>query len=104
MATDRSSQMKAGPFRGPRFSRVRKCLGGGDVRGLKALVALHDFELDALPLGQRAVAVHLDRAVVDEHVIPTLALDEAESLLVREPLDGAFSQHFLLLQPDSKPA
>jgi hypothetical protein len=38
--------------------------------------------------------------VVDEDVVSPLALDEAETLLVREPLDSAFSQHFLLLQPD----
>src|SRR5215217_5814396 len=72
-------------------SRVRKYLSGGDVRSLKALVALHDFELDALPLGQRAVAVHLNRAVVDEDVVSPLSLDEAVALLVREPLDRAFS-------------
>src|SRR5205814_9864927 len=38
------------------------------------------------------VAVHRDRGEVDEDVVPTLALDEAVALLVREPLDGALSQ------------
>ena len=51
-----------GPLPGPATVSSPEVLGGGDVRGLKALVALHDFELDALTLGQRLVAVHLDRA------------------------------------------
>ena len=35
---------------------------------------------------------------MDEYVVSPIALDEAVALLVREPLDSAFSQHFLLLQ------
>jgi hypothetical protein len=36
-----------------------------DVRRLQALLALHDLELDLLTLGQRLVAIGLDRTEVD---------------------------------------
>src|SRR5207237_570238 len=86
------------PFVGP-VTRFRKeSLDRLHVRGLCALGALHDLELDLLTLGQRLVPVHRDRREVDEDVLPTLALDEPVALLVREPLDGALSQ----LQPPSK--
>src|SRR5205814_2088303 len=62
------------------------------VGRLGALGPLDDLELHALTLGEGLVAVHRDRGEVDEDVVPTLALDEAVALLVREPLDGALSQ------------
>src|ERR1700736_619705 len=85
-------QKKRPPFGGRFGFRFRKVLDRLDVHGLQALVALLDIELNALPLGQRAVALHRDLRVVDEDVLSTLTLDEAVALLVREPLDGALSQ------------
>src|SRR5262249_52814026 len=90
---------RKGPLPGPsqpwsdRFS-----LDGLDVRGLRALVALNDFERHALTLGQRLVAVHHDRRDVDENVIVPVARDEAVPPLVREPLHGALSQTVLLAE------
>ena len=94
IAIDPSFQNESGPPLGARSeARFRKGVyAGRDVRGLDALVALHDLELHALTLGQRLVAVHRDRGEVDEDVLATLTLDEAVALLVREPLDGALSQ------------
>src|SRR5437660_9542519 len=77
------------------FALSRRVLSSLDVRRLQALVALHDVELDPLTLGQRPVALHRDRGVMDENVLATLTLDEAVALLVREPLHGALSQHVL---------
>src|SRR5437764_5698856 len=56
---------------------------------LRALLALRDFELDALPVLERLVAVHLDRREVDEHVLPPVDRDESVALLAVEPLHGA---------------
>src|SRR5215218_6473391 len=83
--------------RAPSGARVvlvsRKFLDRLNVRRLQALVALHDVELHSLTLGQRPIAVHLNRAVVHEDIVLALAaLDEPEALLVREPLDSALSQ------------
>src|SRR6185436_17354256 len=88
-----SSQKKRAPFRRPVSSSIRKGLDGRHVRGLSALGALHDLELDALTLGQRLVALPRDRGEVDEDVLPTGALDEAVTLLVRKPLHGALWQN-----------
>src|SRR5262245_39291562 len=63
-----------------------------DVRRLQTLIALFDVEFDALAFCQGAVAVHLDRAVVDEHVATLRSFDEPVPLLVREPLHCALSQ------------
>src|SRR5699024_4696971 len=57
---------------------------------LRALGALRDLELYALRLFQRAVAVRIDRRVVDEDVGAAAVLgDEAIALLSVEPLDGS---------------
>jgi hypothetical protein len=73
-----------------------EALERNDVRRLQALLALHDLELDLLTLGQRLVAVGLDRTEVDEDVLALSALDESVALLVRKPLDGALCQTILL--------
>jgi hypothetical protein len=39
---------------------------------------------------------------MDEYVVSPIALDEAVALLVREPLDSAFSQHSSFYKPDCK--
>src|SRR5690606_35377158 len=62
-----------------------------DAVRLRALRALRDLELDTLGVLERAVAVSLDRAVVDEHVgsVAPVLLDEAVALLSVEPLHGS---------------
>src|SRR5689334_25438407 len=87
------------PFRGPHlFSFESKKLDRLNVRGLSALGALHDLELNTLTFGQRPVTLLGNRGEVDEDILATLALDEPIALLVREPLHGALSQ----LLPPSK--
>src|SRR5258708_7046598 len=57
-----------------------------DVLRRRALLALHDVELDPLTLGQALEALGLDRRMVDEAVLLTvLGRDEAEALGVVEP-------------------
>src|SRR4029453_14888300 len=58
------------------------------VRGLGALGAVGDLELDGLALVECLVAVALDGREVDEDVVAAVAGDEAVALLVAEPLDG----------------
>src|SRR5258705_5184192 len=75
------------PVAGPGRSRGSD---RADGLGLRALGALHDLELHALVLVQRAVAVGLDRGVVHEHVgAAAVHGDEAEALLRVEPLHGS---------------
>src|SRR5580765_82517 len=54
--------------------------GGTNLVGLRALLALRDFELDPLTLVEALIAVLLDGAVVDEDVRPAVDGDEAEPL------------------------
>ena len=69
---------------------MNRALERADLLGLRALLALRDLELDPLALFEGAVAVGLDRGVVDEHVRPAAVdLDEAEALLGVEPLHCA---------------
>src|SRR5262249_51850421 len=83
-----------------------------DVLRLRALLALLGVVRDLRALAQRAVAVSLDRAVMNEEVLATVVrCDEAEALLVGEPLHGSLCHVFtstalsaanaeeLLLQP-----
>src|SRR5688500_11339134 len=63
------------------------------LRG-RALLPLHDVELHALALVERLEAPALDGGVVDEQVLASvLGRDEAEALVVVEPLDGALRAH-----------
>src|SRR5437588_206869 len=92
------SRKGKGPDRGP-FHNVGPTgsLDRLDVRGLRALRALHNLKRHALAFGQRLVAVHADRGEVHEHIVATFTLDEAVALLVREPLNGALCQLWFLL-------
>ena len=97
---------RTGPVGGPVKVVTRRSLVTASMwtfAGLEALGALLDLELHFLPLLERPVAVHLDLRMVDEHVVPALARNEAVALLVREPLDGALCQHFLLQQTNDGP-
>src|SRR5947208_8040241 len=88
------------PFSGASLSVPKGKLDRLDVRGLSALGALHDLELNSLTLGQRLVPLLRDGGEVDEDVLATLTLDESVALLVRKPLHGALSQRL----PPSKHA
>src|SRR3954452_8750074 len=68
---------------------------GPDVDRLRTLVACLGLVLHARTLGERAVAVGVDAAVVDEEVLAAfIGSDEAEALLVAEPLNGALCHVF----------
>src|SRR3954453_5843981 len=69
-----------------------------DVDGLGALVAGLGVVRHLRALGDGAVAVGDDRLVVDEEVLARLiGSDEAEALLVAEPLDGSCCHVLILL-------
>src|SRR6266576_509523 len=60
-----------------------------DVLRRRTLLALHDVELDALPFGERLVALRLNRGVMHEAVLlAVLGRDKAKALRVVEPLHG----------------
>jgi hypothetical protein len=68
-------------------------LGLADVPRLRTLRAVDDLEFDRLALFQGPETVATDGGVVDEHVAPTLALNEPIALRVIEPLDLACNTH-----------
>src|SRR5215207_219201 len=71
-----------------RGSRVG--LEGLDVRRVRALGAVLGVVGDLRALGQRLEAAALDGGVVDEEVLALIVRgDEAEALLVAEPLNGS---------------
>src|SRR5215210_3568235 len=91
MRTMRSSFGLAAPS--PR--RGGRRLQRGDVDRLRALVAGLGIEGDLRALGQRLEAVGVDAGVVDEEVLATLiGRDEAEALVVVEPLHGSGRHDF----------
>src|SRR6478672_9369753 len=75
-----------------RSAASRVVLDDADVDGLGALVPGLRLVLDARALGQRAVALADDPGVVHEEVLAGLVgRDEAEALVVAEPLHGSGS-------------
>src|SRR3954447_12289905 len=75
--------------------RQRDLLDRTDVDCLRPLVAGLGLVLHTRALGERAVALGLDAAVVDEEVLAAfIGSDEAEALLVAEPLNGALCHVF----------
>src|SRR3954451_8993859 len=83
--------MREGPPRRAFFMpRVAgRALQARDVDGLRPLVALLLLVGDPRPLRQRAIPVRVDAAVMDEQVaVALVGGDEAEPLVVAEPLDG----------------
>src|SRR3954463_12994427 len=65
-------------------------LDGRDVDGLRALVAVLGVVGDPRALCEGAEPVRVDARVVDEEVLAALVRsDEAEALLVAEPLHGS---------------
>src|SRR5919106_739597 len=67
-------------------------LDRADVGRLLTLRPVDDVELDLLALGERLVAVTLNRREVHEYVVTVGAGDEAIPLLVAEPLDRSLGQ------------
>src|SRR4051794_19560478 len=83
------------------FSSFGKALYDPDVRRLRALRAFAELVLDLRTLRERAEAVARDRGEVDERVLaPVVRGDEAEALLVAEPLDdtGSHQTELLVIQ------
>src|SRR5439155_4408377 len=75
----------------PRRTR-RARSNGTNLGGLRALLACFDRELDALTLGQLAIALHVDVGLVHEHVARAIfRRDESKSLSSVEPLDRTYS-------------
>ena len=60
-----------------------------DLIGLGTLASLNDVEFNLVALFEALIALALDGAVVNEDVSPALAAEEAVTLCVIEPLDGA---------------
>ena len=58
-----------------------------DVAGLRTLGALFNCELDLLAFLQVAETIALNGGEVNENVLSTFALDEAEALVTVEPLN-----------------
>jgi hypothetical protein len=54
--------------------------GLGDVRGLRALGALRDLELDLVVLGQALEAVRLNGGKVNKYVRAVVLLDKPKAL------------------------
>src|SRR5688572_30208988 len=80
-----------------RAVRVGRSLDRLDVDGLRPLVAGLGVERDARALSQRLEAAGVDAGVVDEEVLAALVRgDEAEALVVAEPLDGSGSHEMSL--------
>ena len=78
-----------------------------DVLSLGALGALGDLELDARVVLEGLEAGACDRRVVDEDVSAAAVLcDEAEALVVAEPLDGSLCHfiHFRYSVPSDLPS
>lgn len=61
-----------------------------DLISLGALTPLDDVKFNLITLFEALIALALDRAVMDEHVRPAIAAEEAVALRVVEPLYGAF--------------
>ncbi len=60
-----------------------------DLIGLGTFRSLNDVEFNLVTLFEALVALALNGAVVYENVCPALAAEEAVTLCVVEPLDGA---------------
>jgi hypothetical protein len=67
-----------------------------DVGRLLALRALRHLERNRLTFLQRLVALTLDGGEVHEHILTVRLGNEAVTLVVVEPLHGAFCHHYFL--------
>ncbi len=69
--------------------RLTDFFEAGDLVGLGTLCSLDDIELHLIAFFQALVSLALDGTVVDEHVCPAVAAEEAVPLCVVEPLNCA---------------
>src|SRR5262245_1057268 len=87
----RAAQKEKGPGgRQGLWVRNVRSLDLHHVGSAGALRAVDHLEANPVALCQGPEALGADLGVVDEHVRPTLARQEAEALGLIEPLDGAF--------------
>src|SRR5438105_13634660 len=94
MAGDQRSPLSAvfGLQTGQGPAGPKKALNQLDVRGPGPLVVGFGVVSDLCAVGERAIALADDRAVMDEQVLGlVIRCDEAKSLVVAEPLDGSGS-------------
>src|SRR4029077_979896 len=69
------------------WAPLRDLLDAGRSRALRALLGL---VLDLRALFERTVAVALDRAEMDEHIVGAIVgCDEPVALVIAEPLNGS---------------
>src|SRR5688500_7285579 len=81
---------RSGPHVGRRGRRPLHLAQLDHVFGGRTLLALHDFELNPIALGERAEALRLNGREVHEAVLlSVLGGDETKALLIVEPLHGA---------------
>src|SRR5947209_8874786 len=79
--------------------QVQRALDELDVRGPGSLVAGLGVVRHLCSVGERAIALTDDRAVMDEQVLGlVIGRDEAKPLVVTEPLDGTGSHCCFLLR------
>src|SRR3954471_14791663 len=82
------------------FSSLDKALEDPDVRGLWAFRPLPELVFDLRAFGERPEAISGDRREMDERILPAvIGRDEAEALLVAEPLHDTGSHPTALLVP-----
>src|SRR5262249_36613745 len=68
-----------------------------DILGGRPLLTLYDVELNALSLVQALDSVTLNGVVMHEQILTSvLGRDEAEALVIVEPLHGSFHRHSVL--------
>src|SRR6478609_11549518 len=87
------------------FSSLDKALEDPDVRGLWAFRPLPELVFDLRPFGERPEATPGNRREMDERILPAvIGRDEAEALLVAEPLHDTGSHPTALLVPACREA
>jgi hypothetical protein len=85
-------KMKTGlSFDNPVYKIDENQLEHYDVYGLCSLRAIFNRELHFLILLQAAIAIHLNRREVDEHVLSTIMSNKSVALRGVEPFNGSMN-------------
>lgn len=71
--------------------RCRNILLRDDVFRLRTFLSLGHFHRNLLTFFQGLESFHLYCSVMYEYILTAFALDETESLVIIEPLDGSFN-------------
>src|SRR5947208_9968379 len=77
----------------PSHSAEARLRYGSHIRRLQSFRTLDQIEFDLRAFGERAKALALDRAEVNENVLSALGGDEAIALRIVEPLHGTGVTH-----------